>query len=329
MAAAARARFPRILPVSAPGQIIEPMPSREPRIALCSLVIAVIACGPENPGQTATTEAPGATTTTSASGAATTTSSTPTTSAASSDVPTGPSTLSGSTDTQDFVMMPDLPSPVACDPWNDTCPRGQKCKPNDEDGWQALCADIDDDPAGIGEACESSELASFDDCPDGSMCFGFNRGPDSLRCTPMCEGTPDAWSCADVCSGCIKYEDGLFGVCPVRCSPLADDCPAGLRCVTYVFEPRFFCFLPSQSAFGAGEPCPDSFSCEAGTTCLPANMLPSCAGEFCCTPVCDLTQPDPCDAAYPGTICAAWPTVNPDFHAECLPPEQGLCMAAP
>lgn len=226
-------------------------------------------------------------------------------------------------------MMPDLPPPVACDPWNDTCPRGQKCKPNNKEGWQALCADIDDDPAGVGEACESSELASFDDCPDGTMCFGFNQGPDSLRCTPMCEGTPEASSCADVCSGCLKLEDEFFGVCPVRCNPLADDCPAGLGCVTYVFEPRFFCFPPPRGGIGAGEPCPNPFSCQSGTACLPANMLPSCAGESCCTPVCDLTQPDACDAAYPGTVCAAWPTVNPDFHAECLPPEQGLCMAAP
>lgn len=311
------------------------MPSRESRISRCFLVIAVIACGPESPGQSATTEA---STTTSAmtTGAATTTSSTAstdpattTTSAASSDAPTGPATTAGSADPQDFVMMPDLPPPVACDPWNDTCPRGQKCKPNDKDGWQAVCADIDDDPAGIGEACESDELASFDDCPDGTMCFGFDKGPDSLRCTPLCEGTPEASSCADACSGCIKYEDGFFGVCPVRCNPLADDCPAGLGCVTYVFEPRFFCFPPPQDVQGAGEPCPSPLSCEAGTACLPANMLPSCAGDSCCTPVCDRTQPDLCDAAYPGTACAAWPTVNPDFHAECLPPEQGLCMAAP
>lgn len=226
-------------------------------------------------------------------------------------------------------MMPDLPPPVACDPWNDTCPPGQKCKPNDRDGWQAVCADIDEDPAGVGEACESDELTLFDDCPDGTMCFGFLQGQDSLRCTPLCEGTPEASSCADVCSGCLKYENKLFGVCPVRCNPLADDCPADLGCTTYVFDPRFFCSPFARGAPGAGAPCMDPFDCESGTACLPANMLPSCGGENCCAPVCDLSQPDPCDAAYPGTVCAAWPTVNPDFHAECLPPDLGLCMAAP
>jgi hypothetical protein len=314
------------------------MASRKPRISLCSLFIALLACGPQSPGQTATTDTPGTTTTTSTTttGPATTTSSTTstdattaTTSAASSDTPTGPATTTGSADTQDFVMRPDLPPSVACDPWNDTCPRGQKCKPNNKDGWQTLCADIDESPAGVGEACESNELNASDDCPDGTMCWGFQRGQDSLRCTPFCVGTPEDSSCADVCSGCLKYEDKLFGVCPVRCNPLADDCPAELGCTTYVFEPRFFCYPPSQEDLGAGEPCVSPFSCESGTACLPANMLPTCAGDSCCTPVCDLTKPDPCAAAYPGTVCAAWPTVNPDFHAECLPLELGLCMAAP
>lgn len=302
------------------------MPRLEPLAALCSVIVACIACGPQVSAPPASTETAGSTATTTTTSSTTSVVTTNTTSTFST-TDAAPPTSTGAEETANFTMMPDLPPPVACDPWNDTCPRGQKCKPYDKDGgWKAVCAELDEQPSGVGEACDEGEVNAFDDCPEGTMCYGFWTGQKGLRCTPLCEGTPDDSSCADVCSGCLKYQDGLFGVCPVRCNPLTGDCPEGLACTVYVGEPRLFCYPPSKS-LGPGEPCEGPFDCGPGTACLWKDMLPSCAGESCCTPVCDLTLPDSCGTAYPETVCAPWPTVNPDFHAECLPPGLGLCMA--
>lgn len=300
------------------------MPRLTP-VSICPVFAVLIACGSGEHAQTSSSGPVGSTSTTfatSANSAADTTSTSST-----SGNHTSEASSVGSTGTAGFVAMPDLPSLVACDPWDDTCPRGQKCKPYHDGKWKAVCADIDENPAGIGEVCHKNEITTFDDCPDGAMCFAFRTSDENLRCTPLCEGTPDEASCADVCSACLKFESQLFGVCPVRCDPLAEDCPEDLICAIYVFEPRFFCTSSIQGLLDAGEPCMTPFQCKSGTACLPADMLPSCAGENCCTPVCDLTQSDSCDAAYPGTVCAPWPTVNPDFHAECLSPGLGLCMA--
>jgi hypothetical protein len=38
--------------------------------------------------------------------------------------------------------------------------------------------------------------------------------------------------------------------------------------------------------------------------CTDAAALPACAGESCCTPLCDVTLPEPQCEALPGAICA-------------------------
>jgi hypothetical protein len=295
------------------------------------LLLGWTACGPKSPEETASDGPVEPTSTSTSVGGTNTTTGPSTTSTATSTSTTSEApTSADSADTGSFVSMPDLPpTPVACDPWQDTCPRGQKCKPFRDGEWKAVCADIDEEPKGVGEACSMGTSTPFDDCPDGTMCFDFLGAEEGLRCTPLCEGTPDDWSCADVCSGCVRLQVGFFGVCPARCNPLVGGCPGDQICTAFVAEPRFFCFPEGDGLVGPGEVCATPPQCQEGLACVPADMLPSCDGPFCCTPVCDQGQPDTCGAALSGTVCSPWPVLQPDFHAECLAPGLGLCRAEP
>ncbi|WAS95639.1 hypothetical protein [Nannocystis punicea] len=258
----------------------------------------------EPPGSTSTT-APGATSTAGA----------PTT----DDLPSSTGATAGDA-TGNFVAMPDLPPPTACDAWNDTCPPGQKCQPG------ALprgpgCVDIVQNPDQIGDPCDAGE--PIDSCDKGAICLGqIGDG----QCLALCEGTPDAATCADACSPCFVDALDTYGTCKALCDPRAPACLGGASCRTLTHAPYFFC-IPNDASVPPGMPCMSEPACQQGSACIHKDFLPSCAGDFCCAPVCDQAGPDTCDAALPGTVCNPWPQWNPEFNEACLLDGLGLCGA--
>lgn len=231
-----------------------------------------------------------------------------------------------------FVVMPDLPKPgVACDPWQDMCPAGQKCKPYSfglELGYsEASCVPIADPSTPTGAACEAPMSSYTDECERGATCHGFYLPPESLRCHPLCTGSAADPMCADSCSRCIALiGEGIAGVCFLTCDPRASDCPEGQACVALVDSPQFLC-SPGPGLGAAGESCAGVDACAEGMACVDSTLVPGCMGDKCCAPVCDLGGADTCAAALPGTACAPWPVSGPDFDAACLPAGLGLCAA--
>ncbi|MBZ5708166.1 hypothetical protein [Nannocystis pusilla] len=274
---------------------------------------------------TTTSSTPSSSTTELAPTSTTTTSTTTTSSTSTSSTTSAPT----SSDSGNFVVMPDLPTPgAACDPWQDTCPEGQKCKPYSEGfgPWVgASCVPVADPAVPIGEPCEAQELSIIDECERGAVCHGFLTA-EGLRCHEICSGSLMEPSCSDECSHCVS-NGGFAGVCLFPCDPRASDCPQGQSCQIQVDWPRFVCGLgPGPGA--AGEACTSPGGCSAGTACAAAALVPGCTDARCCAPVCDLDGPDTCPAALPGTACGPWPESGPEFQGACLPAGLGLCTAA-
>lgn len=287
------------------------------RSSLVSLALLAAAC--TSPGTT-TTDSP---TATADPGTSSTTGTSTTTSTTTAPTTTGPATSTGATtataDSGSFALMPDLPPPAPCDPWNDTCPRGQKCQP------YALprgagCVDVVDDPLPVGEPCDAG--GTVDLCEAGAMCVS----PDG-HCLPLCGGAPNPGetTCADACSPCLIRDNGAYGYCPLPCDPRASDCGGDRWCAIYTYEPRFFCASFFKGSVPAGMPCSKSSDCQEGSACFAKPFLPACDGDNCCTPVCDLNGPDTCDASFPGTVCNPWPDIFPEFNPTCVPDGLGLC----
>lgn len=234
-----------------------------------------------------------------------------------------------SSESGNFVNMPDLPTPGApCDPWQDSCPPGQKCKPYSDDlgPWAAAsCVPIADPPTPTGGACVDAEWSITDDCERGAVCQGFIQ-EEGLRCHELCSGSLVEPTCSDACSWCFS-NGGFAGVCLFPCDPRTPSCPEGQSCQILVGAPRFECG-PGPGPGAAGESCDSEGYCTEGTACVDAALVPNCAGDRCCAPVCDLDAPDSCPAALPGTVCAPWPVSGPEFEANCLPAGLGLCAAA-
>ncbi|MDC0669749.1 hypothetical protein [Nannocystis radixulma] len=258
-----------------------------------------------------------------------TTTSTTTTSSTTELAPTSTSTTSAPTasDSSDFVIKPDLPTPgAACDAWQDTCPEGQKCKPFADilGPWaSASCVPVADVPRPTGETCTTPEFSIIDECERGAVCHGLGTA-EGLRCHALCTGSPTERSCADECSWCFTNGD-VAGVCLFPCDPRAHDCPQGQSCQILAEAPRFICGVGAGTS-AAGESCAAA-ACSEGTACVDAALVPGCADAKCCAPVCDLESPDTCAAALPGTTCAAWPVSGPEFQDACRPAGLGLCTA--
>ena len=50
-------------------------------------------------------------------------------------------------------------------------------------------------------------------------------------------------------------------------------------------------------------PCAFANACNAGLFCMASGVLPNCDSEFCCSPVCDLSEADNC---IDGKQCTPW-----------------------
>jgi hypothetical protein len=143
----------------------------------------------------------------------------------------------------------------------------------------------------------------LDDCDRGAICWHVDPETMEGSCLAFCSGTPEDPICT-AGSSCVIRNDGVLSLCEPLCDPLLQDCDAPQACWPNPFDQGFFCeSVPAEA--GYGEPCDSSWTCAPGLFCAGTREVPDCAGEVgCCSPFCDLDQPDPCPGA--GQVCMPW-----------------------
>ncbi len=226
--------------------------------------------------------------------------------------------------------LPDLPED--CSLFDQDCPPGFKCIPFANDGggsWNATrCDPVVDNPDQVDETCTLlvPGASGIDTCDVGSMCWDVDAETMEGTCIPFCMGSPEEPSCAEPCEECAITSDGVLTLCFGVCDPLLQNCPMGQAC--YPVVDSFTC-VPDASEPGAGigAPCEFINGCPPSTACLPANVVPGCAGSLgCCAPYCPLGGADTCPGLLPGSTCTAL-FEEPPIEPGCFAAEPGVCVA--
>jgi hypothetical protein len=231
--------------------------------------------------------------------------------------PAGPETTSTSTTawattelaststtlTDDVPHEPDLFESLACDPFAQDCPPGQKCAPYAQGGsaWNATkCVDVTGD-GGPGDPCTAPEggTSGIDDCGPGWFCWEV-AVDDQGYCVALCTGSIEAPACE------VGYQCAFFGdapLCLIRCDPLMQIC-LGETCLPY--EDGFICVGDESGDAGqANDPCAVFNACDPGLVCLPPETASSACdlqAFGCCQPYCQLpdgTCPNPDQQCLP------------------------------
>ncbi len=226
-----------------------------------------------------------------------------------------------------FVNLPDGGATNTCDPAVQDCPDGEKCTGYVvEQG--SCCVDANKcvpltGNKQLGDPCTRG--VDNDDCDVGLFCMTKTSGSTGEGvCLAFCNaGTQDCSEDGLPDAKCVSFNDGTLPLCQDDCDPLLQDCDGGLGCYG-VGTQGFVC---SQPGFDAGlgndgDMCYTIQSCQPGLQCTAAEVLDSCGAARCCTPYCDLAEPDPCTA--PET-CVAY------YEAGTAPPgyeNVGICAIA-
>jgi hypothetical protein len=203
-----------------------------------------------------------------------------------------------------FVPDPggDVPSVSECDPFAQDCPEGEKCVPYGSTGgnWDAnKCVPVTGSGS-PGDPCISGgTVEGTDDCDANSHCWDVMDvdGQPIGVCTEFCTGSPDDPICAPGTS-CLIANEGSITLCILTCDPLLQDCGAGLAC--FWANTGFNCIFTAGD-IPLGEACGFINDCVPGAVCLPADVVPDCAGASCCGSFCSIADPE-CPAA--GTECS-------------------------
>ena len=286
---------------------------RTSALALC----LALACGPDSPGDTGTSNGTtsgntptsgGSDSSTSASASDASTSSDPTTSGgggSTSDTSTGCSFLDcqGSTST---------PNDAECDPWVQDCPDGQKCAPWANDGgtsWNALkCVDVMPNAGQPGDECtvEGSGVSGIDSCEKASMCWNVSQETGKGTCVAFCTGSEEASSCADPDTTCVVANMGVLILCLTSCDPLTQNCPNMDLCIPQPMGDLFVCVLDASGDMGKqNDPCEFANACDPGLICANPALATECdpMSGGCCLPFCDIMNPD---CTNQGAMCLPW-----------------------
>jgi hypothetical protein len=120
-------------------------------------------------------------------------------------------------------------------------------------------------------------------------------------CTPFCSWAGASLTCPSGYQ--CDLGDAFMDLCTPICDPIAQDCPDGQGC--YWSATKFEC-VPTSQDFPAGSPCGYVNDCAPGHACVDSDQLPQCAGASCCTPFCDLEEPDACAESIPQSSCLPW-----------------------
>jgi hypothetical protein len=303
-----------------PSKLPDPVVPRKRRIALSTLLAAAFGCGfPATPiesssadeaGHDASTTDPSTTLPLPPDPSATSTTS-------ASATATSPGTDAvDSSEGSPFIIRPDGGgSTFECDLEAQDCAPGWKCMPYSSQGgswWDATaCFPVDPDPVGLGEPCEweGSPWSGIDDCGFAQMCWSFEPG-DGGVCKGLCLfETPGDWNtvtCEDPAAVPFVGCQDCFCWCETQCDPLAQDCAGSQACVASA--DMFMCVTDASGDMGAyGEPCEFLNACDPGLMCANAESVPGCeSGVGCCTPFCDVTEPNACPGAVEGQECMPW-----------------------
>jgi hypothetical protein len=219
-----------------------------------------------------------------------------------------------------FVLRPDTPPMSECDPKLQDCPEGEKCTAWANDGgssWNAnKCVEVtgtgvDGDPCTV----EGSGVSGIDDCAKGYMCWDVDPQTAMGVCVAFCDPN-------DVCPPgtiCAIQNDGVLPLCSVSCDPIVQDCPEGQGCYAKDGDNGELICIPDASGTAGldGDPCEFDNVCDPGLVCIGGSA--GCMTMWCCTPWCDLTEPNTCPGA--GEECVA--------HFDDPPPgteNVGICV---
>ncbi len=200
-----------------------------------------------------------------------------------------------------FVQLPDGGAVNSCDPGLQDCPDGEKCTGYVvQPGYCCVdankCVPVIGD-AQLGDPC--TRETDNDDCAAGLFCMTKTSGSTGEGvCLAFCDvatqdcaddGLPDAQ--------CVAFNDGTLPLCQDDCDPVTQDCNEPLGCYG-VGTQGFVCALPGfEDGLGNdGDECFTVQSCKPGLGCTASEVLDGCTASRCCTPYCDLTEPDPCTA---------------------------------
>ncbi len=218
--------------------------------------------------------------------------------------PTESAESSTGNDDNSFLVDPDIP-PIGneCDLWTQDCPMGDKCMPWVNDGgssWNATrCTSLTDNPNQPGDPCtvDGNAGTGIDDCDIGAMCWAVDGETNEGVCVALCEGNPEAPLCSNPDEFCSITNDGVLPLCLPSCDPLLQDCADGQACYWLPADGGFVCVQDVSGELGAaGDPC-DGFvlnRCDPGLQCTPAEAVPGCTdATSCCSPFCDLEEPNP------------------------------------
>ncbi len=305
-----------------------------------------VACGPGSDNTTGTTAGMSADPTTSpvptstspssstSTSPGTSTATATTTTANTSETSAGPTDTAGTTEddyTDPCAFYAGCPpedffDDSPCDVWSQDCPEGEKCAPYDESGddvWDAVqCVPVDAEPDAVGEACIYESIQSgVDTCEAGAICWGVEPGTQDGTCVAQCTGTPQNPSCPPSAS-CVIANDGALTLCLPICDPLIMDCDDGQLCVNNPDdEDSFVCVFAGDTLGGEDDVCEFINACEPGLACLlNGDGLPDCEGGACCTPFCDLNEPDTCAAPKACTPYFDDPPPNYEHYGVCIVP---------
>jgi hypothetical protein len=225
-----------------------------------------------------------------------------------------------------FIAEPDGGVVGQCDPGLQDCPNpDEKCTAYvSEPG--GCCVDANKcvpiiGNKQVGDLCTRTE--DNDDCDKGLFCWTKRTGDTGAGvCWEFC--VPEA---PDQCLGdggtCMSLNDGALPLCMTECNPLTQDCTADRGC--YPAFDTFVCARPAhdEGMGNDGDQCGVVPGCKPGLVCVDTSVLDGCASGACCTPFCDLTDPDPC--ATPEE-CTPW------FNEGEAPPgleDLGACTIPP
>ncbi|MCH9680035.1 MAG: hypothetical protein K0V04_01275 [Deltaproteobacteria bacterium] len=201
-----------------------------------------------------------------------------------------------------FLMPPDGGVTGQCDPFEQDCPKGEKCtsyvvEPGGATVDATHCVEVIGDDL-WGEPCERFE--DNDTCAAGFFCMTDVSGNTGIgSCLEYCSpGTPCEFG-----GECFAFNDGALPVCEITCDPILQDCPQGQGC--YAAFDNFVCAMPgAPNGQGAdGDPCFTIQSCNPGLICRGGTA--GCLMDTCCTPICELSgPPDQCVDASESCVVA-------------------------
>jgi hypothetical protein len=233
---------------------------------------------------------------------------------------TGESLGTDETGTDSTGFMPPILETLVedCDPWNPDCPDGEKCVPYTGEGgaWEGnKCVPVLGDQA-TGEPCTFEQADSTDNCDATGFCW-------EQTCHAFCMGSPEMPECPEF-QVCPISSEGTIALCFPLCDPVVQDCEQGMGC--YFNGTDFFCIPTAEPTIPSGEPCEFVNSCEVGSVCIDATLMPDCMGTGCCGEFCDLELGDAQCAGVPGTSCV------PFWEQNMAPPgfeHVGVCILPP